>query len=60
MQVHTNKESHEKQPGPNRAEIGLGWPAWADRSSPFRAQLDAPSDLAAIQTIYSPLAKSHT
>jgi hypothetical protein len=31
MQVHTNKESHEKQPGrkpgPNRAETGLGRPA---------------------------------
>jgi hypothetical protein len=24
MQVHTNKESREKQPGPNRAETGLG------------------------------------
>jgi hypothetical protein len=31
MKVHTNKESHEKQPGrkpgPNRAETGLGRPA---------------------------------
>jgi hypothetical protein len=31
MQVHTNKESHEKQPGrkpgPNRAEMVLGRPA---------------------------------
>jgi hypothetical protein len=31
MQVHTNKESHEKQPrrklGQNRAETGLGRPA---------------------------------
>jgi hypothetical protein len=31
MQVHTNKESLERQPGrkpgPNRAETGLGWPA---------------------------------
>jgi hypothetical protein len=31
MQVHTNKGSHEKQPGrkpgPNRAEMGLGRPA---------------------------------
>jgi hypothetical protein len=31
MQVHTNKGSHEKQPGrkpgPNRAETGLGRPA---------------------------------
>jgi hypothetical protein len=34
MQVHTNKESREKQPGkkpgPNRAQTSLGWPAWAD------------------------------
>jgi hypothetical protein len=34
VQVHTNKESHEKQPGrkpgPNWAEMGLGRPAWAD------------------------------
>jgi hypothetical protein len=63
MQVHTNKESREKQPGrkpgPNWAETGLGRPAWADRASPFRARFDAPFDLAAIRTIYSPLAKSH-
>jgi hypothetical protein len=40
MQVHTNKGSCEKQPGrkpgPNRAEMGLGRPAWADRPSPLR------------------------
>jgi hypothetical protein len=34
MQVHTNKGSREKQqgrkPGPNRTEVGLGRPAWAD------------------------------
>lgn len=39
MQVHTNKGSREKQPGrkpgPNRAEVGLGRPAWADRPSPL-------------------------
>jgi hypothetical protein len=39
MQVHTNKESREKQPvekpGPNLAETGLGRPAWADRRNPF-------------------------
>jgi hypothetical protein len=38
MQVHTNKESREKQPGrkpgPKRA--------WADRPSPLRAQFGAP------------------
>jgi hypothetical protein len=54
-QVHTNKESREKQPGrkpePKRA--------WADRPSPFRARFDAPFDLAVIRTIYSPLTKSH-
>jgi hypothetical protein len=46
MQVHTNKGSHEKQlgrkPGPNRAELGLGWPAWADRPSPLRARFASP------------------
>jgi hypothetical protein len=63
MQVHTNKESREKQPGrkprPNRAETSLGRPAWADPPSPFWAQFDAPFDLAAIRTIFSPVAKSH-
>jgi hypothetical protein len=59
MQVHTNKESREKQPGPNRAEIGLGRPAWADQPSPFRARFDAPFDLAASRAIYSPLAERH-
>jgi hypothetical protein len=63
MQVQTNKESREKQPGrkpgPNRAETGLGRPAWADQASPLRARFDAPFDLAAIQTIYSPLVESH-
>jgi hypothetical protein len=38
MQVHTNKESHEKhpgrKPGPKRA--------WADRPSPLRARFGAP------------------
>jgi hypothetical protein len=46
MQVHTNKESCEKQPGrkpgPNRAEMGLGRPAWADRPSLLRARFGAP------------------
>jgi hypothetical protein len=55
MQVHTNKESREKQTwrklGPNRA--------WADQPSPFRARFDAPFDLAASRAIYSPLAESH-
>jgi chloramphenicol 3-O-phosphotransferase len=55
MQVHTNKESREKQPGkkpgPNRA--------WADRTSPFRARFDAIFDLDVLQTIYSTVVKSH-
>jgi hypothetical protein len=63
MQVHTNKGSHEKQPGkkpgPNRAETGLGRPAWANRPNPFRARFGAPFDLAASRAIYSPLAESH-
>jgi hypothetical protein len=46
MQVHTNKGSREKQPGrklgPNRAEMGLGRPSWADRPSPLRARFGAP------------------
>jgi hypothetical protein len=63
MQVHTNKESREKQPGkklgPNRAKTGLGRPAWADRPNPFRARFGAPFDLAASRAIYSPLVESH-
>jgi hypothetical protein len=63
MQVHTNKESCEKQPGkklgPNRAETGLGRPAWANRLSQLRARFGAPFDLAACRAIYSPLAESH-
>jgi hypothetical protein len=54
MQVHTNEESREKQPG---RKLG---PNWADRPSPFRARFGTPFDLAVIQTIYSPPAKSHT
>jgi hypothetical protein len=50
MQVHTKRESREKQPGqrpgPNWAKTGLGRPA----------RFGTPFDLAAIQTIYSPLA----
>jgi hypothetical protein len=63
MQVHTNRELREKQPGrkmgPNRAETGLGRPAWADQHRPFRARFDAPFDLAASRAIYSPLAERH-
>jgi hypothetical protein len=46
MKVHTNKGSREKQlvrkPGPNLAEMGLGWPAWADRPSTLRGRFGAP------------------
>jgi hypothetical protein len=46
MQVHTNKGSREKQPGskpgPNRAEMGLGRPVWADRPSPLQARFTLP------------------
>jgi hypothetical protein len=63
MQVHTSRESHEKQPGRKpglkRAETGLGRPAWADRPKPFQARFDAPFDLVASPAIYSPLAESH-
>jgi hypothetical protein len=41
MQVHTNKESREKQPGRNRGQTGLEQ-AWADRPSPLWARFDAP------------------
>jgi hypothetical protein len=55
MHVYTNKESREKQagrtPGPKRAQAG--------QPSPFWSRFDAPFDLAALQTIYSALAKSH-
>jgi hypothetical protein len=46
MQVHTNKGSREKQPGRkpelNRAEVGLGRPAWVDRPSPLRGRFGPP------------------
>jgi hypothetical protein len=63
MQVHTNKELREKQPGkkpgPNRVEMGLGRPAWADRPCPFQARFDTSFDLADSRAIYSPLIESH-
>jgi hypothetical protein len=60
MQVHTNKESREKQPGKKPGpNLGLGRSAWADRPSPFQARFGAPFDLAASRAIYSPLAESH-
>jgi hypothetical protein len=63
MQMHTNKESREKQPvekpGLNLAETSLGRPAWVDRPNPFWARFDAPFDLAIPRAIYSPLTESH-
>jgi hypothetical protein len=63
MQVHTNNESREKQPGKksrlNQAETGLGRPAWANWPSPFRARFGVPFDPVASRAIYSPLAESH-
>jgi hypothetical protein len=55
MQVHTNRESREKQPGkkpgPNRAKKALGRPAWADRPGPFLARFGLPFDLAPLRSI---------
>jgi hypothetical protein len=41
------------------AEVGPGRSAQAGRPSPFQGPVSPPLDLAAIQTIYSPEAKSH-
>jgi hypothetical protein len=35
MQVHTNKESYEKQSGPKRAWAGWPSPLWARSGTPF-------------------------
>jgi hypothetical protein len=63
MQVHTNKESHEKQhgrkPGPNQPETGLGRPAWADRPSPLRARFGAPFPLCVRLFIASASVRRH-
>jgi hypothetical protein len=49
MQVHTNKESREKQPGrntgPNRPRKGLGRPACSDRPRGLLARFATPSAL---------------
>jgi hypothetical protein len=51
MQVRTNRESREKQPGrkpgQNWAEMGMGRPSWADRPSPLRARFASPFSLGA-------------
>jgi hypothetical protein len=63
MQVHTNKESREKQPGrkprPNRTEMGLGQSAWADRPSPLRAQFGTPFALGVRLFIASSSVRRH-
>jgi hypothetical protein len=58
MQVHTNRESREKQLGGSQGRTGPKR-AQAGRSSPFWVRFGAPFDLAALRTIYSPPAKSH-
>jgi hypothetical protein len=63
MQVHTNGESWEKQPGQksglNWAKSSLGRPDQAGRRSPFWAWFGAPFYLATLQIIYSAPAKIH-
>jgi hypothetical protein len=58
MQVHTNRESHEKLQNKRRGRTGPKW-AQAGRPSPFWAWFGAPFDLAALRTIYSPPSKIH-
>jgi hypothetical protein len=63
MQVHTNKGSHEKQPrwkpGPNRAEMGLGRPAWADWPNPLWARFGTPFSLGVRLFIASSSVRRH-
>jgi hypothetical protein len=63
MQMHTNKESREKQPrrkpGPNRAKTGLGRPVWADRPGPLRARFGAPFALGVRLFIASSSVRRH-
>jgi hypothetical protein len=63
MQVHTNKESREKQPGresgPNRVETSLGQPVWADRPNPLRARFGAPFALGVRLFIASSSVRRH-
>jgi hypothetical protein len=53
------REASGRKPRPNWAEMGPGQSAQAGWPSPFRAGFGALFDLAALQTIYSPPAKSH-
>jgi hypothetical protein len=59
MQVHTNGESREKQPGGSGAEMGPGRSAQDSRPSTFQARFGAAFDLASLHSIYSPPTKSH-
>jgi hypothetical protein len=63
MQVHTNKGSHENQPGrkpgPNWAEMGLGRPAWADQPSPLQGRFGAPFALGVRLFIASAVVDHH-
>jgi hypothetical protein len=59
MQVHINKESHKKQPGPNRAETGLGRSAWANRPSPLQSRFGAPFALVVRLFIASSFVRRH-
>jgi hypothetical protein len=63
MQVHTNKESCNKQPGrkmgPNRPRKGLGRPACSDRPRGFLARFGAPFALGVCLFIASAVVGRH-
>jgi hypothetical protein len=63
MQVHTNKESCEKQPGrnmgPNRPRKGLGRPAYSDRPRGLLARFNAPFALGVRLFIASAAVRHH-
>jgi hypothetical protein len=58
MQVHTNKESREKQLGGNWGQTGPKW-AWADRPSPLRARFGAPFSIGVRLFIASSSVRRH-
>jgi hypothetical protein len=59
MQKGEDLEDSGTNTGRRRQLAGPKW-AQAGRTSPFRGPVNPPFDLAAIWTIYSPEAKSHT
>jgi hypothetical protein len=62
MQVHTNKDSREKQSGGNQGRTRPKWtqPASLGRQTqPISGPVRRPFDLAALWTIYSTPTKSH-